>query len=95
MSQERIAEARKSLDALEDAASELIYMADAARTLGMRELAEDLLNLAAYVKTQGGNLYKCWSDEFNNRCGDVQQGSTNMIQAALAVCDLYDDLPEE
>jgi len=54
----------------------------------MRELVEDLRGLAADIRTHGDALHKCWFDEFNAWCDSVQQGSANMIAAALAVCDL-------
>lgn len=88
MSQERIKAASAARDALEAIADTLIYRANAAKALGMRELAEDLWGLAADIMTHGEALHKCWSDEFNAWCDSVQQGSANMIAAAPAVCDL-------
>ena len=88
MSKERIEDARKALDGLQDAAACLADKSKAAMCLGMDNLADMLYHLAEQINFHGEALHKCWSDEFYKRCDDAEVATGQMLVAALAVCDL-------
>ena len=80
----RIEKASVAQNDLEDISYELVRLAKAAEMLGMIGLVDRLYTMAEDVKINAEILHKCWSDEFNHHCDDVQQGSHNMIAAAFA-----------
>ena len=86
--EERITAAGRSQLELEDIASELWDKARAAATLGLPEQAKEFQRLSRQIEVHARKLHQCWSDEFHEHMLRAQGTGGQLLQAALAGCEL-------